>query len=175
MPPAPRTAARSLRGGLPPGDRPDLAAQTRRLGACRRAVVLSGLAERVVDGPGRDDERARRPARERAGEICGPGALRADPREEQHRLRHQLARLRDGARVRRADYRADRGEAALADDVSAPLGDEPCDVVPERTAVGERHVLHVAAGVRGLDDAEDAGAFTPGGSEERLDRLAPEV
>ena len=96
------------------------------------------------------------------------------PGQQQDRLRHQLARLADRARMGRADDGADRREPVLADEVLAPLRDELRDVLPHRAPVGERHVLDVAAGVRGLDDAEDAGAVAPRGREVRLDRLAPE-
>ena len=53
------------------------------------------------------------------------------PGQEQDRLRHQLARLADRARVRRADDGADRREAVLADEVVAPVGDERRDVLPD--------------------------------------------
>ena len=77
--------------------------------------------------------------------------------------------------MRRADDGADRREADLADEVVAPLGDERRDVLPERPAVGQLEVLDVAAGVRRLDEDEDAGAVAPRGGEERLDRLAAEL
>ena len=76
--------------------------------------------------------------------------------------------------MRRADDGADGREAAVADEVRAPLRDERGDLLPDRPAVREREILDLAAGVRGLDDAEDPGAVAPGGGEVRLDRLAPE-
>ena len=66
------------------------------------------------------DERARRAARERAGDVGGRRALRADPGEEQDRLRQQPPRLADRARMGRADDGADAREAALADELFAP-------------------------------------------------------
>ncbi len=140
----------------------------------RRRESPRRIAEGVVDRARRVDERARRAARERTGEVARLGALRADPRQQHDRLRHQLARLADRARMRRADDRADRREAALADELGAPLADERGDVLPDRPAVGERQVLDLAAGVRGLDDAEDPGAVAARGGEVGLDRVAPE-
>ena len=122
------------------------------------------------------DERARRAARERAGDVGRRRALRADARQQQDRLRHQPARLAHRARVRRADDGADAREAALADELLAPLVHEARDVVPQRPPVRERQVLDVrAARVRGLDDAEEPGAVAPAGGEERLERVAAEV
>jgi len=69
----------------------------------------------------------------------------------------------------------DAREAAFADELLAPLRDEARDLVPERPPVGEDEVLDVAAGVRGLDETEEAGAVAAAGGEERLDRVAPEV
>ena len=46
--------------------------------------------------------------------------------------------------------------------------------MPHQPPVRERDVLDVAARVRGLDDAEDAGAVAARGGEVGLDRLAPE-
>ena len=66
------------------------------------------------------DERARRPARERAGDVGRRRALRADAGQEQDRLRQQPPRLADRARVGRADDGADAREPALADEVLAP-------------------------------------------------------
>src|SRR5205085_6930669 len=54
---------------LPAGDGPDLAPQPGRLGGGGRAPVLAARAEGVENAPGGADERARRAARERAGEI----------------------------------------------------------------------------------------------------------
>ena len=65
---------------------------------------------------------------------AGRRALRADARQEQDGLRHQPPRLADGARVRGADDGADAREPVLADELLAPLGDEPRDVVPQRAA-----------------------------------------
>ena len=124
-----------------------------------REAVTSALAGPLV--------KAR--ARSAGFPPCAP-----TPGQEQDRLRHQLARLADRARMGRADDGADRREAALADQVLAPLGDERGDVLPHRAPVGERDVLDVAAGVRGLDQAEDPGAVAAGGGEVGLDRLAPE-
>src|SRR3990170_4352097 len=70
----------------------------------------------------------------------------------------------------------DARQAALADEVGAPLADEPGDVLPERPAVGEGDVLDVGgAGVRRADETEDARAVTAAGAEERLDGVAAEV
>src|SRR5207237_93782 len=92
---------------LPAGNRPDLVAQPRCLCAGRRAPIAAERAVRVVD-PARDgDERTRRAARERARDVRRPGALRADPRQEQDLLRAEPPRLADRARVRRADDEAD--------------------------------------------------------------------
>src|SRR6266536_2887501 len=64
----------------------------------------------------------------------------------------------------------------LADEILAPLRDQPCDVLPEHAAVAEPDVLDVAAAfVRGLDEAEDTAPVPPAGAEERLQRVAAEV
>ena len=75
--------------------------------------------------------------------------------------------------MRGADDGPDRGEPALADVVLSPPVDELRDVLPERTAVGEREVLEVrAARIRGLDDGQHA---EPVVREERLERVVAEV
>ena len=76
----------------------------------------------------------------------------------------------------RADDGADAREAAVADELLAELADEQRDLLPERAAVGERQVLDVdAAGVRGLDEAEEPAAAAAAGGDERLERVAAEV
>ena len=91
-------------------------------------------------------------------------------------MRQQLSRLRDLARESRADDRADRREAALADELLAPAANEIGDVLPELAPIRERDVLHIgAARVRRLHEAEDPGALSPAGIEERLHGIAAEI
>ena len=116
------------------------------------------------------------PAREGARDVGRRRALRADARQQQHRLRQEPPRLADRARDGRADDGADAREAALADEIRAPLLDELGDVLPQRPAVRERQLLHVAcARVRGPHEAEDARAVQAAGLQERLDRVAAEI
>ena len=104
------------------------------------------------------------------------GALRADARQEQDGPREQPPGLADRARMRRADDRADARQAALADEVLAPLRDEARHVLPERLPVREREILDVRhALVRRLDEAEDARPFAPAGGDERLERVEAEI
>ena len=77
-----RTASppRASRGSSPAGGRPDLALEARRLLRGRRAPVVLGRPERVEHRARRGDERARRAAREGAGDVGRPRSLRSDPR-----------------------------------------------------------------------------------------------
>ena len=70
--------------------------------------------------------------------------LRTDAGQEQDRLRQELPRLGDRARIRGTDDRADAREAAVADQILAELVHELRDLLPDRTAVGERQILDVA-------------------------------
>ena len=171
----------SPRQGTPRARRSDASAPVPRPTSPRRPI---SPASRAASAPAAARKsrpsRGRRRSTERdalTSALAGPlvkararspglAALRADARQQQDRLRHQLARLADRPRMRRPDDGADRREAVLADEVGAPVGDERGDVLPHRPSVGERHVLDVAARVRGLDDAEDArcrsGAPRPG-------------
>ncbi len=169
-----RPASCARRARLPARDGPYLLLQPRRLGAGGGAEVVARLAEGVDDRARRVDERARRAARERAGEIARPSrparrrpgssriacgiSLRASLTAAGGSRRRRRRPTR--ARARRRDRRPTRRRAARRAATSA--------------AVGERHVLDVAARVRGLDDAEDAGAVAARRGEVRLDRLAPE-
>jgi len=83
------------------------------------------------------------PARERASDVARRSALCPDARQKQDRARQQAPGLADRARMRRADNGADARQPVLADEVLAPLRNHPRDVLPEHTAVAERHVLDV--------------------------------
>ena len=77
----------------------------------------------ALAGPARE----RRARRRRASPPCAPM-----PGSRSTALRQQPPRLGDLLRERRADDRADRRQAALADEVLAPLAHELRDVLPER-------------------------------------------
>ena len=130
-PPAVAAAATSPRRSRPRA----AAAPPRRL---RRRASPRPIAERVDHRARRVDERARRAARERAREVGRRGALRADAREQQDRLRQQLARLADRARVRRADDGADRDRPRSPTRSSPHSSTSTRDVLPQRPPVGER-------------------------------------
>ena len=117
-----------------------------------------------------------RPGGERRREVSGATALGADAGKEEDGAREQLPRLGHLARIGRTDDGADGREAGPADEVVAPVVDEPRNVLPQQRPVGETHVLDVAAArVRGLDEAEEPGSAAPARREERLERVAAEV
>ena len=104
------------------------------------------------------DERARRPAREGAGDV-GRRVAPCAPTPGRSRIACGSSRRASPiARGCVAPTTAPTLERPRSPTRSSPqLGDEPRDVVPERAAVRERQVLDVgAAGVRRLDEAEDA-------------------
>ena len=76
-------------------------------------------------------------ARERRSEIGGLPSLRADAGKQQDGLREQAPRLLDLARERRADDGADGREAALAEEILAPLAARAGNVLPQQRPVGE--------------------------------------
>src|SRR5829696_8114235 len=134
------------------------------------------VARRVRDGARDGDDRAGRTARERTCDVRRRRSLGAYPGQEQDRAGQDAARVADRARVRRADDGADARETAFADEVLAPLADEPRDVLPEQLAVAQDEVLDVGATlVRRLDEAEDARSLAPAGGQERLQRVTAEV
>src|SRR5215211_7052242 len=139
------TRALSVAPLLPAGHGPDLVAQAGRLRGGGHAPVAAEAAVRVVERARDADERARRAARERARDVRGRGALRADSRQQEHLLRTEAPRLADCAGVRRADHEAEAREPALADELFAPLVRERGHLVPERTAVRQPQVLDVGA------------------------------
>src|SRR4249919_1499937 len=147
----PRPASQRL---SPAGGRPDLTLEPGRLSGGRGAPVVVGSAEGVKHRPRGGYERARGPARERAGDIRRARALRTDAWEQQHRPGKKLPSLADRAGMSRSDDCADAGEAALAHELLAPLRNEPRDVLPERAPVREREILDVPDPlVRGLHQA----------------------
>src|SRR5439155_21648789 len=172
--PVPAPRARHLLD-LPARDGPDVALEPCGFGAGGGSEVAAVVAERVDHRARRRHERARRAARERARDVGRRRPLRADAGQQKDRLRHQLPRFADRARVGGADDRADARQPALADEVLAPLGDEPRDLLPQRPPVREDEILDLDARVRRLDEAEEAAAAPATGGEEGLERLAAEV
>src|SRR2546429_5914328 len=132
-----------LRPDLPGRDTPGLACEPLGLAGGRCTPVTAGRAIRIDDRTRCRDECASRILRECGGELGRAPALRADPRQEERRLRQERARACDVLREGRADDGADRGEAPLADELLAELADELRDVLPELATVGEHDVLDV--------------------------------
>src|SRR3954449_8786538 len=97
-------------------DIPDLAREPLRLGG-----RIVGEDHRPRDR----DEPAGARAAEGARAVRDGRALRADAEEQKRRPWEQLARLGDFLRIGRTHHRADRGQSARADDLSAP----PVDVL----------------------------------------------
>ncbi len=94
------------------------------------------------------------------------------PGKQEDRLRQELPRLADRARVRRADDGADAREAALADDVVAELGDETSRRAARPGAVRQRQVLDVGATCDSMSSRGRRSRRRSGGTRRRTARAS---
>ncbi len=114
-----------------------------------------------------------RPGANAGRERLDVAALRAHPREQERRARHELAHAREVLGDSRAGDGADVGQARLAQAARAEPVDDRGEALPERLAVGQLEVLDVGgARVGGADEHEDPGALRPADLQDRVEHVA---
>ena len=163
-------------GGLPARGRPHFAPQPSGLGTRCRPPVVSLEAVGVDDRARHGDERARRPARECARDVGRRRALRADPGQQQDRLRQQPS-----ASLTARGYVAPT-TAPMLERPHSPTTSSPSSATSFATCcqtwlpVREREILDVgAAGIRRLHEAEDPAPGPSARGDERLERIPAEI
>ena len=149
-------------------------AASRSRSASARAAAAGSLSARlmgVCDAARRGQKPARAPGEERRLEILHPPPLRADTREQEDRMRHQLARPGEMIGCRGPHHRPHVAQPRVTDGSAPERVHDHGNPLPHGAALLEPQVLDVrGARVGRAHEHEHTGAPISRGGHERLDR-----